>query len=77
MRTEKAKKLNNLSRFAMREEEINSKIGHRRIKEENSTTYLVYAVLKLKNNPHNTRWSKIKDRIDKALKREFGEDIIW
>jgi len=69
------KKDNNLLRI--KEEKVNSRIGHKRIKDVDATSYIVYAVLKLKNNPHNTRWSKIKERIEKALKREFGEDIVW
>jgi len=68
------KRTNKLLRI--KEEEIASRVGHKRIDNANATTYIVYAVLKVKNNPHNTRWSVIKERIEKALKREFGEDII-
>lgn len=48
----------------------------KRVKDNKTTTYIMVSVLKVKNNPHSTRWSLVKERVMKALRKEFGEDLV-
>jgi len=49
----------------------------RREKVKGSTLYWFVWVGRLKNNPHGTtRVSIIKDRIKKAIEREFKDELV-